>query len=172
MEALAIYSPIKKRRTLEEEGARNSLSSISEKVRALVPHLSIKESLHVEGRGLFTSRAFKKGEIVHKLKGSISYQPTQTSIHMGEGSHEGYHVEDAYGQYINHCFESSSDGNFSVTANVRVQDGCLVALRDIKEDEELMFDYTVSEIEISHPFRCGITGTCVFKERKRIEITV
>ena len=89
-------------------------------------------------KAVFATKSYKKGEVIHELRGKILKSPTRTSIEIDKDKH----VEDRYGRYINHSFEPSA----SVTGNK------LIALRDINEGEEITFDYTVSESNISHPF--------------------
>jgi len=99
--------------------------------------MEIKNSLD-SGKGVFTTQSYKKNDIVYTLTGNISSKPTRESIHIGNNQH----IYDAFGIFINHSF----------TPNIRVHKTNLMALRDIKENEEIRFNYNHCEINMASPF--------------------
>ena len=44
--------------------------------------MEIRESKTIDGKGLFVTKSFKKGEIVFVLTGEIFDHPTRESIHI------------------------------------------------------------------------------------------
>jgi len=90
------------------------------------------------GNGLFATKYYKKGEVIHVLCGTILNYPTKYSIHIGNNQH----IEDFYGISINHSFEPS----------VLICGKNVVAKNDIQCGDEITFDYNESEISMSAPF--------------------
>lgn len=100
--------------------------------------MEIKNSTHVDGKGLFVNEKYSKGDIVFVLSGRIFNQPTRESIHIGNNKH----IYDEYGIFINHSF----------TPNIRIEGLNVVALCDIEKDTEIMFNYNETEIDMACPF--------------------
>lgn len=103
--------------------------------------MEILDSNIVDGKGLFVKRNIKEGEIVYTLSGKIYDHPTRETIHIGNN----VHIYDEHGIFINHSF----------TPNVRINRKNVVALKDIKENEEITFNYNTSEMEMSNKFYVG-----------------
>lgn len=97
--------------------------------------------------GLYTDSPIKRGtEILDLSEGELIAERTRTSIQIDEFLHSEHDL----GKYINHqkfpkC-NCAIDGQF------------VIAIKDIKAEEELTFDYTTNEDEISHPFIDEFTG--------------
>jgi hypothetical protein len=91
-----------------------------------------------KGKGLYSTKKYSKGEIVHILSGTELDHPTRESIHIGNNRH----LIDHYGKFINHSF----------TPTIQVVGVNLVALRDIETDEEITFNYNISETQMANPF--------------------
>ena len=108
--------------------------------------MEIRESKTIDGKGLFVTKSFKKGEIVFVLTGEIFDHPTRESIHIGNNQH----IYDEYGIFINHSFEPS----------VCIQHINVVALKDICEGDEITFNYNDSEINMSNVFYVGEQKVC------------
>jgi hypothetical protein len=89
-------------------------------------------------KGLYATRSYAIGEIVLKLQGKLVLNPTRESIHIGNGMH----VIDKYGEYINHSFEP----------NTRIVFNKVTAIKEIKQYEEITFDYNETEINMAEPF--------------------
>lgn len=100
--------------------------------------MKIKKSLNIDGNGVFSTKEYKKNSIIYTLKGDILDSPTRESIHIGNNRH----IIDEFGVFINHSF----------TPNIKIESFNLVALRDIKSDEELCFNYNDSELKMACPF--------------------
>ena len=90
------------------------------------------------GKGLFATKNYSKGEIVHTLTGKIFDHPTRESIHIGNNKH----IYDEYGIFINHSF----------TPNILIDGYSMVALSDIQANDELTFNYNDTEINMANPF--------------------
>ena len=100
--------------------------------------MKIKKSNIVDGNGLFTTKQYKKGETVHILTGIVYNKPTRETIHIGNNNH----IYDKYGIYINHSF----------TPNIKIVGRQIISLCDINKNEELLFNYNDTEINMANPF--------------------
>ena len=98
-------------------------------------------------KGLFLERQVQEGEVIYTLDGPTLLTPTQTSIKISDF----IHVEDKYGQFINHNCHPS----------VRVYDAEIIALRDLKAGEEITFNYLENEDELVAPFTCQCCGKLI-----------
>ena len=96
--------------------------------------------------GVYATKSYKLMDVVHTLSGKLLLKPTKISIHVGSNMH----IEDAYGQFINHSF----------TPNVVVSQNKLIALRDIEPFEEITFNYNDTEINMANPFECDGIWVC------------
>ena len=84
--------------------------------------------------------------IVYTLTGTIEPRPTQTSIQVGDDQH----VEDIFGQYINHACQPT----------VKVVGSVLMSLCEIQSGDSITFDYNDSENSMSNPFVCHCCAEC------------
>jgi len=116
-------------------------------------HLYADES-KIAGKGLFTSKDIKKGEVAFIMKGpKIKFLPKNREESMATpnivGLDEGLYIEPISPYvFINHNCEP----------NLAVEDDGVsyVALRDIRAGEELSFDYSISEYsDWDMPCSCG-----------------
>ena len=95
------------------------------------------------GNGLFTQIPFKKGQTVLLFGGQIKHYPDEYSLCIGENEH--LHG-DGITEYINH----------SCIPNCEVIDKFkLVAKRDIVENEEITFDYAITEGSLDFECLCS-----------------
>ena len=104
----------------------------------------IKGDKVADGCGLFSTENYNSGDLIRRLEGPIVNKPTRTSIEISEGSH----IEDKYGIYMNHSFNPSC----------KIHHGFIVAIKDIKEGDELTFNYNENETEMTCPFTDRDTG--------------
>jgi len=94
------------------------------------------------GKGLFAARDLRKGEVVADLTGGkIEYAKKATDLSLLAGDYyvqfeeEGYiHQEDVI------CMNHSCQPNCGFSGKFKI-----VAMREIKKNEELNFDYAMSE---------------------------
>lgn len=100
--------------------------------------MEIRDSKNITGKGLFTTKECKKGEVIYTLSGEIMLYPTRETIHIGNNEH----IYDICGIFINHSF----------TPNVYIDGKNVVALRDVEIDEEVVFNYNDNEINMASPF--------------------
>jgi hypothetical protein len=105
----------------------------------------IVENLETKQKALFTTRSFRKGEVISAFGGSLVFtRPNYLTVQTGIEKHIALNPE--FLQYINH----SCDPNvFFDTSSFE-----LVALRDIDSNEELGFFYPSTEWEMDQPFSC------------------
>lgn len=95
-------------------------------------------------KGLYTEKAYKKGELIFEFTGEVFDYPTRESIQIGPGLHQF----DEKGQFVNHsCFPSTF-----------VKGNKLYAISDLEKDTEITFDYNENEEEMSNPFICNCCG--------------
>jgi len=111
--------------------------------------MEIKNNAH--GKGLFSTKPYKKEDIIRVLQGDIFSYPTRESIYIGHNKH----IYDEYGIFINHSFMPNikicTSGHYS---------GAIIALKDIENDEELMFNYNDSELVMAAPFSVNGEQVC------------
>lgn len=100
--------------------------------------MEVRPSKISNGNGLFTTKQYNKNDIVHVLSGKIYDKPTRETIHIGNNKH----IYDEYGIYINHSFNP----------NIYVDGYNLIALCDIMVDDEIVFNYNDTEINMANPF--------------------
>jgi hypothetical protein len=100
--------------------------------------MEIRDSKLTGEKGLFSTKSYEKGEIIYILSGEIFDKPTRETIHIGNNQH----IYDKNGIYINHSFNP----------NIVVRGKQLIALCDINIDEEILFNYNDTEINMANPF--------------------
>lgn len=101
--------------------------------------MEIKNSTVVEGeKGLFSTKKYKKDQVIFVLQGEPIDYPTQHSIHIGDNKH----VMDLWGIYMNHSFRPTT----------RIEKRNVVAEMDIGVGQELTFNYNDSETTMASPF--------------------
>ena len=94
---------------------------------------------------LFALRTFKPGEVIADFSaGTIAAEPTYLTVQIGTGKHITLQPE--FLQYINH----SCDPNvFFNTTTMQ-----LVALKEIRSEEEMTFFYPSTEWRMTQSFAC------------------
>lgn len=88
--------------------------------------------------GLYATKSYKKDDVIYTMSGNLTNKPSQKSIYIGDDMH----LEDKFGQYINHSFEP----------NVKIERNKLIALKPIDKYDELTFNYNENEINMVYPF--------------------
>lgn len=99
-------------------------------------------------KGVFTTEVIEPQDTIHILKGEVSSIRTRESVEIGENEH----ITDELFQFCNHSFDN--DNAIIVGREVK-------ALFTIWENQEITFDYTLNESEISNPFKDKETGRMV-----------
>ena len=102
--------------------------------------MEIKICERVNGKGVYSTSLYKKGDIVHILNGEIKHIPSKYTIEISKDTH----IIDDLGKYINHSF----------SPNVKVSNTNIIAIRDIKLGEEICYNYNESESVMANPFYC------------------
>ncbi len=100
--------------------------------------MEIKHNNVLNEDGLYATKQYLKDTIVFTLTGNEYDKPKRETIYVGDGKH----VYDKYGIYMNH--------SFNPTAYINKYD--VMALIDIKNGDELTFDYNKNEINMAAPF--------------------
>ena len=123
--------------------------------RQFPPHFVIKDGIH--GVGVFVVEGFKKGDVLFKMQGSIVKTPSRTSVQIGSGKH----IEDKIAGHVNHSCQPN--------AKIDHQTQSFVCLRDIKQGEEITFNYNENEDSLAEPFTCECCGKQIAgKSKSRI----
>jgi hypothetical protein len=97
-----------------------------------------------------TTKIISEGNVLYECAGRIVSKPTRTSIQTPFG-----HIEDDTGACINHNCNPNMMLEF---INNSIQ---FVNIHEIKEDDELTFDYNTTEYELSSPFECACCGELI-----------
>ena len=122
--------------------------------------MEVRTSEQINNKGLFTTKQYKKGEVVFTLVGQIYDNPTRETIHIGNNKH----IYDEFGKFINHSF----------TPNIYIDNLSVIAIVNIDIDEELVFNYNESEINMASPFYAENILVCgkqtIFNELEITEI--
>jgi hypothetical protein len=87
---------------------------------------------------VIATQDYEEGQLVNILKGDILSEPTRQSIEIAENQH----ITDDFAKYMNHSFNP----------NCLIQGHHIVALKEIKEGDELTFDYNTTESKLACPF--------------------
>tara|TARA_Y100000310_G_C20691865_1_gene822823 strand:+ start:2482 stop:2889 length:408 start_codon:yes stop_codon:yes gene_type:complete len=88
--------------------------------------------------GLYATNDYSEGDLLFVLKGKYLKKPTKHSIQIDEQTH----ILDKMGKYMNHSFEP----------NCSINGYDVVALKDIKEADELNIIYNTKENPLSLRF--------------------
>src|SRR5258708_24460692 len=96
-------------------------------------------------KGLFALVSIDRNEILIDLNGENTFlSPTRRSLQIGERKHV-FGRDETVG-YLNHSCEPNSFLDFGCL--------CVRALRNIPAGEEVRVNYSATEYEIHHSFRC------------------
>lgn len=105
----------------------------------------VRQLVHNQQKALYALRSFQPGELIAEFSaGTIAAEPTYLTVQVDVGKHITLQPE--FLQYINH---SCAPNVFFNTTTMQ-----LVALKEIREDEEMTFFYPSTEWEMTQPFRC------------------
>ena len=101
--------------------------------------------------------AFRKGERIFELEGVLTPTPSRysvqidTNVHVEVPEHAEVDAERMLLRYPWRCLNHACD------PNARIVGRELRALRAIRPDEEITFDYETTEWDMASPFPCGCT---------------
>lgn len=120
----------------------------------------VSNSKVCKGKGLFAKREFKKGDVVYEFEGEL-IEGDLTNVsnpYVLQIDFNLYILPEGEGRYLNH----SCDPNCKlVLENNRL---ILVAIKDIKEDEELTYNYNTSEFDLgADSFECSCNANNCIK---------
>lgn len=104
--------------------------------------------------GLYSDKIYYVNDIIFTLSGPIYSEPTKTSIEIDFRKH----IEDQYGKYLNHSFNN----------NCRIDGHNVIAVKNIKKNDELTFNYNESESYMNIPFKDVTTGNIVLGKNKKL----
>ena len=105
----------------------------------------------IGGKGLFTKHKIKKGSVIGTVKGKKLPDNQETSKKFGEHylhpiSHSKVILNSNFTKYTNH----SCEPNCGLKKGIRI-----VAMKDIKKDEEITINYNVLEYDWKMKCNCG-----------------
>tara|TARA_R110000824_G_scaffold130856_3_gene292777 strand:- start:396 stop:809 length:414 start_codon:yes stop_codon:yes gene_type:complete len=99
-------------------------------------------------QGVYVAKSYPRGAVMREFKPkSLTGGRTRTSIQVAPNTH----VEDEIGKYINH----------SCSPTCRIEEMSVISIVDLKEGDELTFDYSENEDEIASPFECRCCGKLI-----------
>lgn len=105
-------------------------------------------------KGLFASKDLIAGSVIFPLKGIISSRPNKYSVQLGKDQHIDFPPVrqpnddlDYAWQFMNHSCDPNSFLNLT--------EYCFSALKNIRQGEEITFNYLTTEYEMASPFQCG-----------------
>lgn len=105
----------------------------------------MRQKVSNEQNALFALRNWQPGEVIADFSaGTISAKPTYLTVQVGIDKHITLQPE--FLQYINH---SCNPNVFFDTTTMQ-----LVALREVKEEEEMTFFYPSTEWKMTQSFNC------------------
>lgn len=105
----------------------------------------MRQKLSNEQNALFALQAFQPGEMIAEFwAGTISSEPTYLTVQVDIGKHITLQPE--FLQYINHSCEPNV---FFDTSLMK-----LLALREIRKGEEMVFFYPSTEWQMTQSFNC------------------
>lgn len=108
----------------------------------------VRHKLSNEQNALFALRSYQPGEMIADFSaGTISAEPTYLTVQVGVRKHITLQPE--FLQYINHSCEPNVF--FDTT---RMQ---LIALKEVREQEEMTFFYPSTEWKMTQSFNCYCT---------------
>lgn len=108
------------------------------------------------GKAMFANQDFQKGEVLVIFGGRAVTRETLNSISETLGRHALQIGKELF--LLEHAFEDGECFNHSCDPNLGVQGQItLVAMRDIKQGEEVCFDYSMVDMSDADEFvcRCG-----------------
>ena len=103
-------------------------------------------------RGLFADQKFSKSNIILILRGNKFPKPTRTSIQIRDK-----HIEHYEGGFMNHHCNPTA----KILVIDDIEDGIVVAKRNIFKGEEITFDYETTEEIMAAPFECECHGRLI-----------
>ena len=132
-----------------------------------LPSVSVNKS-PIHGAGLFAARAVTAGEILCEYRGErITKEASRRRSEAGPPGAPVYRVAfdddiDLDGDLPDNPAKFANHGCDANAELVRIGDKLVLrALRDLRADEEILFDYGFGLAEsLGHPCRCGTPG-CV-----------
>ncbi|MEO7924366.1 MAG: SET domain-containing protein-lysine N-methyltransferase [Chitinophagaceae bacterium] len=105
----------------------------------------MRQKLSNNQNALFVLRSYRPGEAIADFSaGTISAEPTYLTVQVGIARHITLQPE--FLQYINH---SCNPNVFFDTSSMR-----LVALKELRPEDELTFFYPSTEWKMEQPFNC------------------
>jgi len=104
-----------------------------------------RQKISNDQNALFATQSFQPGEVIADFSaGTIAAEPTYLTVQVGIGKHITLQPE--FLQYINHSCEPNV---FFNTTTMQ-----LVALKEIKSEEEFSFFYPSTEWQMTQSFNC------------------
>jgi SET domain-containing protein len=118
-----------------------------------IEKLSVKEGIH--GKGAFVTDSFKKGKTICKLIGTLyrgnemPEKDNKVTVRFVQIGKKTYLQISGNGDYINHSCNPNA-GLVIKGTNVNLQ-----AIKDIKQGEEITYDYSTTMDENKYELKCN-----------------
>ncbi|MFA6391253.1 MAG: SET domain-containing protein-lysine N-methyltransferase [Patescibacteria group bacterium] len=106
----------------------------------------------INNKGVFATKDFKKGEVV--LPWQVNSILSMEEVKKLPASERHYIANYAGGKYL-HQQEPERYVNHSCDPNTETGEDCDIAVRDIKEGEEITSDYSKSKMLMHFECNCG-----------------
>lgn len=116
--------------------------------------MKVKLSDHNHQKCILAQVPIAKNEMIVNVHGKLSSLPDKYSIQVGDGKHItplDLEDEDSLWAFTNHSCEPN--------AFFDLEEMSFKALKNIKEGEEITYDYETTEETISNPFQCACNST-------------
>jgi hypothetical protein len=123
----------------------------------------VKDS-RIQGKGVYASRDFKKGEVVIDWS-KCSKELTKKQLDKLSKNEKKYVSCSSKGKWV--LFSAPAKYvNHSCDPNTKAKDGCDVAIRAIKKGEEITANYIFEKADIDFKCNCG-SKNCVSLKKKK-----
>ncbi len=104
------------------------------------------------GHRLIALRPFSAGQLILRIDGDVTNQPSRHSVQIDHGRHIAPAADPAGQNRLDHGFWRYL--NHSCEPNAALRGRELIALRDIRANDDVGFDYNSTEWEMAAPFAC------------------
>ena len=132
-----------------------NLSEIEEANKRYKDHIEIRQAPQNRGWGLFALKDYAAGDIV--MDANVLSWLEHADSHSIQLNFQRHAVVDLPARFINHCCNEANVG-ICVENEENIH---FLALEDISNQQELLWDYETTEFDVSTPFVCSCgSATC------------
>lgn len=109
----------------------------------IIPKFLMVKNTKDKGNSLVTVTSISKGEVIFKFLGDYVSRST-----LGPDPNRAIQVDEDIYLESKGCYQDFTNHSCNPNAFISSPDHCLVALRDIKQGEEITFNYNASEYDL------------------------